>query len=162
MCLRRGEGKIMNDELAIKNYEFFILIFIILSLGWPNFVFSQEAPQIKPPETMEEVKAMGERFLEKSGKMLPGILKKAWQEEILPVWKKMYQIWSSWWDFTIQPWLESIWYKIKGIIIGEVEKRKPQLEEEFQKEKEELKEEIKKELPKAGQSLWERFKELIQ
>ena len=35
-------------------------------------------------------------------------------------------------------------------------------EEEFKKESGEMKTEVKQELPKIGQSLWEKFKELIK
>ena len=130
----------------------------MISLVLPTFILAQEAPQMKPPETIEEVKAIGERFLEKCGELLPGILEQLWREGVLPVWRKMYQIWSNFWDNTLQPWLRSIWQKIQLMMGQEIEKRKPQVEQEFEKEKEEL----KTEAPEVGKTLWERFKELIK
>jgi hypothetical protein len=148
----------MSYKLKIKNYQLLVLISIIFSLALSNFALAQETSQMKPPETIEEAKGLGKKFLVKIKELLPGILEGIWQEGVLPIWRKMYQIWSNWWDSTIQPWLESIWYKIKGAILGEVEKRKPQIEEEFEEEKEEL----KTEAPEVGKTLWERFKELIK
>lgn len=142
----------------MSNIKTIIIFSLIFSFVLPIFVLAQ----VETPGTIEGTKEFGKEFLEKSGEQLPGILERIWREGVLPVWRKMYEIWSNWWDFTIQPWLKSIWQRIKGIFIQEIEKRKPYIEEEFQKEKEELKEEVKKELPKTGKSLWQRFKELIK
>ena len=124
-----------------------IIILILFGFLLPSFSFSQEQPQIKAPESIEEVKELGEKALEIGQKELPGIIEKIWQEEVLPLWQKMYDwfkinIWSKIW-----PWAEK-----------EIEKRKSLIEEEFEKEKEELKEEA----PKVSKSLWEKFKELIK
>jgi len=135
----------------------------IVGLVLPNFSLAQEElPAIEAPETFEEAKELGEEFLKESKEQLPGILERLWKEEVLPVWRKMYEIWSNWWDNYIQPWLQNIWERIKNVFIQEIEKRRPKVKQELEKEKEELKEEIKKELPKTTKSLWERFKELIK
>ena len=62
------------------------------------------------------------------------------------------------WYKYILPWLQNIWQQICSFLEKEVEKRKPDVEEEFKKEIQEMKEEI----PKVGKSLWQRLKELIQ
>jgi hypothetical protein len=134
-----------------------IIISIICGLLLPSFSFAQ--PQsLQTPETLEEAKEMGEKALEVSKKELPGILEKIWKEDVLPVWQKMYEKWSEWWDSSIQPWLQNIWEKITVLFGKEIEKRRPIIEEEFEKEKEEIKEE----LPKVTKSLWEKFKELLK
>lgn len=134
-----------------------IIISIICGLLLPSFSFAQ-LQSFQTPETLEEAKEMGEKAGEEIKEKLPGILEKMWKEDILPVWEKMYEKWSEWWDSSIQPWLQSIWGKIATLFGKEVEKRKPIIEEEFKKEKEEIKEE----LPEVTKSLWEKFKELIK
>jgi len=132
-----------------------IIIFLLtLGLLLPGFSLAQ----IEAPETIEEAKELGEEFFQKSKEQLPQIIGRLWKEEVLPIWRKMYEIWSNWWDFSIQPWLQNIWQRVMALFGQEIEKRKPQIEEELEKEKEELKEE----LPDVTKSLWERFKELIK
>jgi len=123
-----------------------IAILIILGLFMPVLSFSQET-SITPPETVGEAKELGEKALEVGEKELPGILQKIWQEDVLPVWTKMF----GWFK-------DNIWIKVWPLAEKEIEKRKPMIEEEFEKEKEELKEEA----PEIGKSLWEKFKELIK
>ncbi|MDI6591415.1 MAG: hypothetical protein QME61_00510 [Patescibacteria group bacterium] len=132
-------------------------ILIILSISGlllSSFCFAQQ-PKIKSPETLEEAKEMGIKAGKEVKEKLPGILEKIWEEEVLPVWQKMY----NWFMINIWPKIES-WFKreVKPRAKEEIEKRKPMIEEEFQKEKEEL----KKEIPEVTKSLWERFKELIK
>ena len=123
-----------------------ITILIILGLFMPVLSFSQET-SITSPETVEEAKELGKKALEVGEKELPGILQKIWQEDVLPIWTKMF----NWFK-------DNIWIKIWPLAEEEIEKRKPIIEEEFEKEKEELKEEA----PEIGKSLWEKFKELIR
>ena len=131
-----------------------IPILVIFGILLPSFSFAQQPP-IKAPETLEEVKEMGEKALEVSKKELPGILERIWKEEVLPIWQRMY----DWFMTNIWPKIEK-WFKkeVEPRAKEEVEKRKPVIEEEFKKEKEEIKEEP----PKVGKSLWEKFKELIK
>lgn len=132
----------------IKNLVIFLIIY---GLILPIFSFAQVEP-ISPPETLEETKGWLERAWETIKKNLPGILEKIWKEEVLPVWKRMWE-WSK----------VNIWSKIEILFKREIEKRKSIFEEGVEKEKEELKKEIKEEvIPKASKSLWERFKELIK
>lgn len=123
-----------------------IISLILLGILLPGFFFAQE-PKTQAPETIEDVKELGEKALEVGKKELPGIIERIWKEDVLPIWRKMYDwfklnIWAKIW-----PWAEE-----------EIEKRKPLIEEEFQKEKDELKEEA----PKVGRFLWEKFKKLIK
>lgn len=124
-----------------------IVSLILVGILLPGFSLSQEPIKFQAPETMEEVKEIGGKALEVGEKELPGILERIWKEEVLPIWKKMY----DWFKL-------HIWAKIWPLAEKEIEKRKPLIKEEFQKEKEELKEEA----PKVGKSLWEKFKELIK
>lgn len=147
----------MNNELRIKNL---IIILILFGLILPIFSFAQAPPSqfITPPETLEEAREMGEKTLKFSLENLPEILKKIWEEEVLPIWKKMY----DWFKINIWPKIET-WFKkeVEPRAKEEIEKRKPVIEEEFKKEKEELKETA----PTTWQTilnLWEKFKELIK
>jgi len=126
-----------------------ISILILSMIMLPSFSYGQE-PQVTPPETLDEARQIGEKALEIGQKELPGLLQRIWQEEVMPIWQKMF----DWFKANCWPKIEN-WFK--KIIQPEIDKRKPLIEEEFQKEKEE----VKSELPKVGQSLWEKFKALI-
>lgn len=119
-----------------------MMIAFLLTFAMPNLL-AQEV--VQAPETLEEAKTLGQRIL--TG--FPEVFKSVWQEAIV-FWKKML-------DY-VSPWFKSIWNSILSLLGKEVEQRRPDVEEEFKKEIEEMKEEI----PKAGKSLWQRFKELIQ
>ena len=106
---------------------------------------------LQAPETIEEAKYFGKAILE----AIPNAIRGVWQKEVLPFWQRT---WVSWWHFSIQPRLKNIWQKIQSFFAKEIEERKPGIEREFKKEKEEMKEEI----PKVGESLWKRFKEIIK
>jgi len=121
----------------------------------PRVVFAQSENQINPPENAEEMKAVGEKALTIGGKELPGIIQKIWKEEVVPLWLKMYDWFKSRYGERINNWFQKT-------IKPELEKRKPKVEEEFKKESGEMKTEVKLELPKIGQSLWQKFKELIK
>lgn len=123
------------------SFLMFLTIWFLLS-----FSFSVLAQEVVPaPESLEEAKTLGEGIL----KGFPEVFKKVWQEAVV-FWKKML-------DY-VSPWFKSIWNSTLSLLEKEVEQRRPEVEEEFKKEIEEMKEEI----PKAGKSLWQRLKELIQ
>lgn len=125
----------------------------------PNLSLAQEqTPRMEPPETIEEAKELGWRFFEICREQLLGIIEGLWRGRVLPVWRQMYQIWSNFWDSYIQPWLQGIWNRVLTLFGQEIERRRPQIEEEFEKEKEEIREETQK----AQKTLWDRFKELIE
>ena len=131
-------------KFLISNSKFLINLLILLGLVLPGVCLAQEQYQF--PKTLEEVKDFGLRILEK----LPEAVKRTWQEEVWPLWQRMWNwVWPR-----IEPW----WHKFLDFLGKEVEKRKPIIEEELRREKEELKEE----LPRVGESLWERFKELLK
>lgn len=135
-----------------------IIILSIICLVLPNLGFAQQKT-IEPPETLGEAKEMGEKFAEEAKEKMPGILGKIWKEDVIPVWKTMWEWTESWWQETVWPWFSSFFKeKVKPSLEEEIEKRKSIIKTEFQKEKEEL----KKETPKVGESLWERFKEIIK
>lgn len=141
-----------------------IPILVILGFLLPSFSFAPtpnlvwgfaQKEIITPPETLEEAKEIGERTIKGTIESFPKILERVWREEVLPIWRGMYN-WAkkNFWDPYIWPSLK----KIESIFKKEMGERKPIIKEEFKKEKEELKEEA----PKIGKSLWERFKELIK
>lgn len=134
--------------MATEKLKFSLIILVIIGLVLPNFAYLQTQGT---PETFEQLKELGGKAFEAVQKLFPEAVKKAWQEEVLPIWEKMYN------------WLkENIWDPYLGSFLKkEIEKRKPTLEEEFEKEKKEMKESAKEEVPKATKSLWEKFKELI-
>jgi len=139
-----------------------LLLFLLIMIVVPSFSWAQETKIIKTPENTDEVRTFLNDIWEKIKNILPGEIDKIWKEEVLPMWNKMRNIWSKWWDASGQPWLKTIWDKIMSLLGKEVEKRKPYVEEEFQKEKKELIEEADQRVPEKERSLWERFKELIQ
>jgi len=125
---------------------------VILGLILPCFSFAQKEVT-SPPETLEEVKTIGMKAL----KLLPETLRGIWQSA-LDVWLIMGKKAKNFSDSYIWPWFQNIWQKIQSSYGKEIEERKPGIEREFKKEKEEMKEEI----PKVGESLWKRFKEIIK
>lgn len=139
-----------------------LLLSLLIMVVIPSFSWAQEIKIIKTPENTDEIKTFLNDIWERIKNILPKEMERIWKEEVLPIWNKMRDIWSKWWDTSIQPWLKTIWNKIMSLLGKEVEKRKPYIEEEFQKEKEEFIEEADKRVPEKGRSLWERFKELIQ
>lgn len=132
-----------------------ILINFLIIAGLILPALSSAQQPLSQPENMEQARELGQKVGESAKDNLPGAIKKIWDEEVLPIWEKMY----NWFK-------ENIWLKIATFfknlvqpkIKEEVEKRKPVVEEEFQKEKQE----IKGELPDVTKSLWERFKDLIK
>jgi len=93
----------------------------------------------------------------KALKLLPETLRGIWQEA-LDIWQIMGKKAKNFSDSYVWPWFQNIWQKIQSFFAKEIEERKPGIEREFKKEKEEMKEEI----PKVGESLWKRFKEIIK
>jgi len=79
---------------------------------------------------------------------LPGIVKEAFEENVLPIWKEMYE-WFK----------ENVWVKIKPLTEKEIEKIKQITKEETQKEREELIKEIGD--ISIKNSFWEKMKELL-
>lgn len=113
----------------------FVLTLLILI---PIISFAQP----KAPKDFEEAKGLGTKFLE----LMPKVAEEGTKAFI----HQLKKIWNSY----VMPALKWLW----SLLGAEVEERKPLIKEELQKEKEEMKQEI----PKAGRSIWERFKDLIK
>jgi len=128
-------------------YKKVVLSILIISFLFTTTIPYSSAQEFAPkaPETFEEAKTLGERIL--IG--FPEAFKNVWHQS-LAFWKKMLNY--------VSPWFKSIWNSILSFLGKEVEERRPEVEEEFKKEIQEMKEEI----PKAGKSLWQRLKELIE
>ena len=132
--------------------------FAISCLIFPALTFSQTTlPSV--PENPQEVKELGAKALDVAEKQGPGIVSRIWNNEVLPVWKKMFG-WTKEhiWEDRLKSKLETVWAGTLRVLKVEVEKRKPKVQEEFQEEKRE----IKQEAPQVGKSLWEKFKEIIK
>ena len=112
-----------------------IYTFIAISLFLSNFSYAF-AENKGIPENLDQIKEIGTKIQEN----LYPEAKKVLEEEAMPLWGKMW----AWTKNTVWPWIESL--------------IKPRIEQEFEKEKEEL----KKEIPKLKESLWERFKGIIE
>lgn len=143
-------------------YLFYFLIisfFLTITISFSSFSFAQEPSEspVGAPKTLEEAKTIGERIFTD----FPEALKNSWQEA-LGVWGEVLDWFKNLWDSYISSWFWNIWNKTSSFLGKEVEIRKPEVKEEFEKEKKEIKEEIKVEVPKIGESIWQRFKELIK
>jgi len=128
-----------------------VIILILLGMILPNFSFAQ-GEGVKLPENWEDIKAIGQRLFDVIVKDLPGVFVKIWQEEVLPIWQKMWN-WLK--ENIFDPYINPFFKK-------EIESRKPIIGTEFQKEKKEMKEGIKIEAPQLIKSFWDKFKELIK
>jgi len=139
-----------------------LLLLIFAFTSAPNLAwgYTQNGEPVSPPGTLEEAREKGERMLETAINILPGIIERIWEEEVLPAWRRMWDWAEVWWGNTIWPWVRGFWEgRIKPPIEEEVEKRKEIVEERIEEEKEELEGKI---IPKAIKSLWEKFEELIK
>ena len=112
---------------------------LIVSLLAPTFTLAQGLEQ---PQTIEEAESLGLKILT----ALPGAVKKAWQEEALPLILKMWHWAKNVWDSYLSSWVNDLWKKLLNL----VGKESPDIKQEFQKEKQEMQ-----------QDLWERFKALF-
>lgn len=142
------------------------IIFLISVLVWPDFSFAQ--PKIEIPKTFEEAKEMVIKALQTVEKEMGGILKKIWEEQVIPVWQKMWELAKGIWEDYLGVKIEALWKWIKAKIqalsgkiqefLGkEVEKRKPRILEEFEKEREEM----GKDISRIINSVWGKIKESI-
>ena len=100
----------------------------------------------EPPQNLEEAKGFSLAII----KDLPGAIKRVWQEEVLPLWKKMWdwvkaQLQKVWGWFKAQ--LQKLWNWVLRLLGREVERVKSSAKEK--------QEEIQK-------SLWQKFKDLFK
>ena len=103
---------------------------------------------LAPPQTLDEARGVGEQIL----LLLPKTMQQVWNEEVLPIWSKV-------WVIAQDLWAKYVWWRIEP----EFNRRKALIPGELEKEKEELSQEFQTELESQGglQGLWERFKVLI-
>jgi len=142
----------------MKKIKITLALMIILNLAAP-ILTSAQTQLLNQPKNFDEAKQIGEKALEAGQKEAPGVIEKIWQNEVLPVWQKMFNwVKTRFGENKLGFYLNNFWQKAKEILNSEVEQRKPVIEENFQKEKQQLKEEV----PEVGKSLWEKFKELIK
>ncbi|MBI2042547.1 MAG: hypothetical protein HYT21_02275 [Candidatus Nealsonbacteria bacterium] len=137
----------------IKKYIFLAILTIIFSTQIPFTLNAQAQELPKVPATMEEAKSFGLRIV--TG--LPSATLLVWKEQAFPIFQSMWQLVQK----PLKKVGEDAWNKVMQTLRGELEKRKPNIQKEFQEEKEE----IKLDLPKTidtGKSFWERFKELLE
>jgi len=127
----------------MKYLIYFLIIGFLLVTLYPVAI-AQKIPEA--PKTLEEARTIGEQLL--FG--FPEVLKKIWQEA-LGIFRQIFNWFKNIWDSYIYPWL-------RGLLIKEVEKRKPEVQKKFEEEKKEMKQEI----PVVTKSLWQRFMELIK
>jgi len=152
-----------------QNNQKIVIFLLILSLFMPLFGFCQETP-IKVPGTIDEAKDFIKNGFRIVLEKMPTVLKTIWREQVLPIWKKMWNLFKNTWASYIKNFLHNLWYsslkpqiqsliqKVKGLLGIKIEQQKPIIEEEFQKEKKEM----QKEIPKAAESFWQKFKELLK
>ena len=145
-------------RISLKIILNIAILGVLINMILPSISFAQSNPQVSgPPETLEEARNVGIKAL----KIFPAVFKGLWQEA-LGVWQAMFRAIKSFWGKYIQPWLQSLWEKIKTSLFQEGKRRKPIIEEEFKKEKTEMRKEIKTQTPKIEKSIWEKFKDLIK
>lgn len=159
------------NNLFYKTIIIFSATLILAGILVPNLVVSEVGPQ-DLPQNLEEAKQKSKKGVEVAGKNLPQAIKDIWSKEVIPIWEKMWSGTKSIWKEYIQPGLHRFWYsqakpkiqslldRIRNTLGMEVEKRKPQIKEEFEKEKQEMEKDVKKKVP--SKNWWERFKGLLQ
>lgn len=145
-----------------------IVFLLIVGLFLPLAGFCQEP--LKVPGTVEEAQNAAKSGIKTILTEMPTIIKTIWREQVLPVWRKMWNLFKNAWAGYIKNFLRNLWYstlkpqiqsiiqKVKVILGREIEEQKPLIEEEFQKEKEEM----GKEIPQVTESFWQRFKQLLK
>jgi len=127
----------------------YLLFLIIFGLVLVNFSYAAE--QITIPKTPSDVpgfKLFVKNLFEKGPGLLWNKMKEIFFNEVVPLWKAIHQKIQNFFQKKAIP-------KTQELIGGEIEKRKPELQEQFEKEKketwkgiEDLKEKFKKIKPK--------------
>jgi hypothetical protein len=133
-----------------------IIALCILAAGI-SFISPSAALAQRPPETIQEAKGIGLRFLEE----IPGAIKNVWETQAVPVFLGMWNWTKNIWDTKIFPWLYDLWQQFWGIFGKEIQQRRPLIEQEFQQEKQQLKQEIEERIPQKGKTLWQHIKGLF-
>lgn len=113
----------------------------IIAIG---ILFNAGGVLAQAPETLDEAKQIGEQLIDDS----PNILSS--------VWRELSQVFKTIWGY-LERIFGGIFRSVWNLLDNEVEKRKPEAQEEFQKEIQEMKEDI----PKTTKTIWERLKDLF-
>ncbi len=120
---------------------------------WPCFSFAQfENPPIPQPETAQQAQELGNKAWDFAKGSLPGIIKQVWNEQVIPIWTKMWEWFkANIWEPYLAPFFQS-----------EIEKRQPGLKTEFEKEKTETVQSAKTDVVPAIKSLWAKLMDIIK
>ena len=132
-------------------YFFIVLLFV------PLIAFAQEekgSGLFEQPQTLDEAKKFGEKVL--GG--LPEAIGTVWNNEVAPVWTRMFFWAQDTWNRAVGWRVESLIQTIKAILAGELEKKSPIIQQEFEKKKQETIQEIH---TKDSQGILERFQKLF-
>jgi len=155
-------------SIPISQSQKIIVFLLIVGIFLPLAGFCQEP--LKVPGTVEEAQNAAKSGAKTIMEKTPTIIKTIWQEQVMPIWRKMWNLFKDFWvsfikDFfrnlwysTLKPQIKSIIEKVQGILGKEIEKQTPLIEENFQKEKKQMSEE----LPQVTESFWQRFKGLLK
>lgn len=151
-----------------------LILFSFITFSLPYISFSQTSGNLQPPENFNQFKEEAQNTGKTVLQNLPEAVKKIWDNEVLPLWEKMWWHFKVFWKKTLDPYLNKIWYsylkpKITKIILKiekmaekKIEEKKPQIQKEFQKKKEETKKEIERQAPKATETILEKLKEILK
>ena len=104
------------------------IIFLGILIG---LLFTQNVQVVNAKVITGNVEEILDRVVDFILYTLPGMIKELFEEQVLPLWKRMYE-WFK----------ENIWEKIKPLTVEEIERRKQIAEEEAQKERDELMQEM--------------------
>ena len=127
----------------MKKYIISILIISMFVLCIPGqFAFAQTGVQTAP-ETMDEAKSFGLDVLSR----LPEAAKDVWQNQALPIWMEMWDLFRGFWASTLGPLVDVGWEKLLGLL----GKDTTDIQKEFEKEKKEMQKDV-----------WDRFKDLLK
>jgi len=148
----------------------YFLFFLIIIFVFPFLTLGQSSSNLTPPKTIEESKSFFENAIKIIIEKIPAIIKEIWQNQILPIWQKMWNwvkdFWtnffgekiSNFWYSFLKPKISSFLEEIRTLFGGVIEKEKPVIEKELEKEKEE----IRKNIPMNNHPYIEKFKELFR
>ena len=121
------------------------IIFLGILIG---LLFTQNVQVVNAKVITGNVEEILDRVVDFILYTLPGMIKELFEEQVLPLWKRMYE-WFK----------ENIWEKIKPLTVEEIERRKQIAEEEAQKERDELMQEIGE--ISINNDFWEKIKEFL-
>ena len=166
---KAGEKRGESQCYSLMRYFFltFLLLGIVGTTSMPFWTYAQThenpvSPGLHVPENFEEAQKGTEEAGKRIWEELPRILKDIWNNEILPLWKTMWNWVVMLWDHTVKAWVEACWEWLRSLFGEEIDTRTESAREQIEKEKQELQEELEKEGENITRSLWQRFKDLFR